>query len=95
MHIDFENMKSCYLFFVHSYKESIMKLYAIKVHEDNLELITLLNSGSTPEVEQPTGTFVFDATWNSDVPNEIVTFDELVERFEITDNSPMVQLTSK
>jgi hypothetical protein len=60
-----------------------MELYAIKIQKSHLALITLLNGGVTPKVEKQPSYFIFDATWNSDVPNEIVTAREFLQRFEI------------
>ncbi len=48
-------------------------LCAIRIVTPNLELITLLNQGVTPQVESPKTYFVFDPEWNSEVHNEIVT----------------------
>jgi len=59
-----------------------MKLYALKIRNSDLELITLLNSGVTPEVEKKTY-FIFDATWNSDVPNQIMTERELLTTYDL------------
>ena len=67
-----------------------MKLYAIKIRKSDLELITLLNGGVTPAVEKKPTYFIFDATWNSDVPNEIVTEREFYNRFEIKTNGPLL-----
>lgn len=58
-------------------KGSIMNLYAIKIRKTDLKLITLLNSGVTPKIEKKTTYFVFDAMWNTNVPNQIVTEQEL------------------
>jgi len=57
-----------------------MHLYAIQVQAKDLDLITLLNQGVTPAIEAKPTYFVFDATWNSEVPNEIVTEEELILR---------------
>ncbi len=54
-----------------------MHRYAIEITAQDLDLITLLNQGVTPVVEDRTY-FVFDATWNSEEPNQIVTEEELV-----------------
>jgi hypothetical protein len=62
------------------YKGGFMKLYAILITKFDIDLITFLNEGVTPEIEEKPTYFIFDATWNSDVPNEIVTEDELLER---------------
>lgn len=67
-----------------------MELYAIQIRKTDLPLITLLNSGVTPEIETKKTYFVFDATWNSEVPNEIVTERELDKRFEVSARSPML-----
>lgn len=49
-------------------------LCAIQITKTSQNLITLLNSGVVPEVAPNRKTyFVFDDTWNSDIPNEIVT----------------------
>lgn len=55
-----------------------MELYAIKIRKTDLALITLLNSGVTPLIESKPTYFVFDAAWNSEVPNQIVTETELI-----------------
>ena len=54
-------------------------LCAIRIVTPNLELITLLNQGVTPQVETPKTYFVFDPEWNSEVTNEIVTERQLKE----------------
>lgn len=55
-----------------------MNRYAIKIQEEDLALITLLNQGVKPIVEDKTY-FVFDAEWNSEVSNEIVTEEDLLQ----------------
>lgn len=67
-----------------------MKLYAIQIQKSHLELITLLNQGVTPQIEKKKTYFIFDATWNSDVPSEIVTEREFHDRFEISSRSPLL-----
>lgn len=67
-----------------------MELYAIQIQKSHLALITLLNGGVTPKVEKKTTYFIFDATWNSDVPNEIVTEREFLQRFEISSRTPLL-----
>lgn len=56
-----------------------MHLYAIKVQKSHLAMIALLNNGVVPEVEKTTTWFIFDATWNSEVPNKIVTDREFLQ----------------
>lgn len=58
-----------------------MARYAIEIKNQNLDLITLLNHGVTPLVEGNTF-FVFDATLDSEVPNKIVTEEELISSEE-------------
>lgn len=57
-----------------------MDLYAIEILRQDLPLITLLNQGVTPQIEAKPTWFVFDATWNSEVPNQIVSEEELLKR---------------
>lgn len=57
-----------------------MHLYAIQVQAKDLDLITLLNQGVSPALEAKPTYFVFDAEWNTEVPNEIVTEEELINR---------------
>lgn len=72
-----------------------MQLYALKIRKSDLALLTLLNGGVTPAVEKTPTYLVFDATWNSDVPNEIVTQRELDKRFEIKLNGPFLMALKK
>jgi hypothetical protein len=60
-------------------KGEIMHRYAILIQAKDLDLITLLNQGVTPAIEAKPTYFVFDAEWNTEVPNEIVTEEELIE----------------
>ena len=72
-----------------------MKLYALKIRNSDLELITLLNSGVTPEVPKTPTYFVFDATWNSDVPNQIMTERELLKTHDLKSNGPHLLALNK
>lgn len=65
-----------------------MDLFAIPVTELTVPIIRLLNKGVAPQVEEDTTYFIFDATWNSDVPNKIVTEGDLKFQYE-TDNFPI------
>jgi hypothetical protein len=56
-----------------------MELYAIEIQKEQLALITLLNQGVTPAIQEEATYFVFDAEWNSEVPNQIMTQDALLE----------------
>lgn len=67
-----------------------MELYAIKITKSNLVLCALLNAGVVPKLEKKPTWLIFDATWNSDVPNEIITERELYNRFDIRAHSPLV-----
>ena len=58
-----------------------MELYALQIRKSDLALLTLLNNGVTPQVEKQKTFLVFDATWNSDIPNRIVTERELSRDF--------------
>lgn len=59
-----------------------MQLYAIEISEEVLPLLTLLNQGVTPEEEIPTTWFIFDAEWNSEIPNKIVSSADFEEEYE-------------
>jgi hypothetical protein len=67
-----------------------MKLYALKIRKSDLGLITLLNGGVEPKVEKKESYFIFDATWNSDVPNVIVSNREFLQTYDIMKSSPLV-----
>lgn len=68
-----------------------MNLYALKIRKSDIELLTLLNQGVTPKVEKNKTTYlVFDATWNSEVPNKIVTERELDQMHEVKMHGPML-----
>jgi hypothetical protein len=67
-----------------------MKLYGIKIQKSHLALIALLNAGVTPEIEKTPTWFIFDATWNSEVPNKIVTDREFLQTCEIKGWQPML-----
>lgn len=66
-----------------------MKLYALKIRKTDIALITLLNSGVTPEIEKKNTYFVFDATWNTDVPNKIISEREFL-KYNISMLSPIL-----
>ena len=57
-----------------------MELYAIEITKEHLALITLLNQGVTPKIQDEATYFVFDAEWNSEVPNEIMNQDDFLDR---------------
>lgn len=57
-----------------------MKFYAILITEFDIELITLLNQGVAPKIEEEPTYFIFDASWNTKVPNEIVTEEEFLKK---------------
>lgn len=67
-----------------------MQLYAIKIRKSDLALITLLNAGVTPKVEKTETYFVFDATWNSEVPNQIVTHRKFLTTYDLKGIQPML-----
>lgn len=67
-----------------------MELYAIRITKSHLALIALLNEGVTPVVEKKPTWFVFDATWNSDIPNRILTEREFYNLGEISSRSPLM-----
>lgn len=68
-----------------------MHRYAILIQPKDLDLITLLNQGVTPAIEPKATYFVFDAMWNSEVPNEIVSEEELIEHGAFEDaTSPII-----
>jgi len=66
-----------------------VELYAIEIKKNSLALVTLLNQGVTPPIEKKKTYFIFDATWNSEVPNEIVTEKELLTH-PFYQNSPLI-----
>lgn len=59
-----------------------LNLYAIEIQEKDLALITLLNQGVTPSIEEKTTWFIFDATWNSEFPNGIISEEAFLETYE-------------
>jgi hypothetical protein len=68
-----------------------MHRYAILIQAKDLDLITLLNRGVTPAIEEKPTYFVFDATWNTTLLNQIVTEEELLKRGAFEDaTSPIV-----
>lgn len=58
-----------------------MRLYAIEVNEANLPLISHLNKGVTPVVEQMTTWFIFD-TEDSGFEEQIITEVEFLNQFD-------------
>jgi len=59
------------------------KLYAIEIVKRNFPLIGLLNNGVIPEIEKKKTYFIFDATWESEVANEIMTEKQLLKTYDI------------
>lgn len=57
-----------------------MQRYAIPILPETLPLIALLNDGVRPKFEMNFTYFIIDADFNSDVPNEIVTEETLIEQ---------------
>jgi len=72
-----------------------MQLYALQIRKSDLPLLALLNGGMEPKVEKNKTYLVFDSTWNSDVPNEIVTERQLAERYDIKVNGPLLLALKK
>lgn len=67
-----------------------MKLYAIEIRKNSLELVTLLNQGVTPHVDKKRTWLLIDAEWNSEVPNKILTERELGQNYDLYATSPLV-----
>lgn len=72
-----------------------MLLYAIEIRKSNLALITLLNSGVTPEIEKKSTYFLFDATWNTDFVPQILDSRECWNTYEIKNTNPMMFAVKK
>lgn len=67
-----------------------MAQYAIKIRKSDLDLLTLLNNGVTPEIESTTTYLIIDSDPVNAVPNEIVTEREFLQRFNISSRSPLL-----
>ena len=69
-----------------------MKLYAIEVRDEDLLLITRLNYGIVPYVKSKPSYFVFDAEKDSNVPERVVTEEELISEFEFVSRPHVIGL---
>ncbi len=54
-----------------------MTRYAIRLREDNLDLIETLNDGIRPQIEEQETYFVLETDASKECPNEIISEDAL------------------
>lgn len=67
----------------------VPKIYAIEITPDTREIIALLNRGVVPELA-PDAYFVFDATWNSDMPSVVMEGRDIAKRWNMRNATHVV-----
>jgi len=66
-------------------------LYALKVRKSDLELITLLNNGYTPEVKKTETYFIFEIEdGGKTIRTKVVTKREMLQNYDIYKTSPLL-----
>ena len=61
-------------------------MYAMKIRKSNLDILTMLNEGVTPEIEKTTTYLII----RTDAPNDIVTERELHTLYDISMQTPLL-----